>query len=110
MASRQLSSKKNHGAAHILQVASNYLTHPEIMSITSEASVPLADDLYKIHLHLNRQGPLKKSDVRQIMDIAQRAADILQSPQASAIPFAIRSSNVARGLRELIADLKKLLR
>jgi hypothetical protein len=88
-----------------LYTAIEYLQHPDMPRLPRyESPSWLADALGRDAKLINAPGRLQEKT--HVLGDLQSAADYLSNPKVTAIPFALRTSVVARRLREVIRDLK----
>ena len=89
-----------------LRLTLDYLNHPDMPVIPRyEHPRVLADAVVACRRVL--EGPLRsKTSKRAVMNTLQMVADYMSNPKVAAKHFAIRTTNVASMLREMIRDLK----
>jgi hypothetical protein len=89
-----------------LLTAMEYLNHPDMPKLPNARFEPkeLARFLDTCCNLIEAPGRLQEK--KYVLDDIQLAADYLNNPAVTKIPFAVRSSNIARMLREAIRDLK----
>jgi hypothetical protein len=88
-----------------LRTAIEYLSHPDMPTLPhGEHPTRLANFLETDIGLINHPGRIPEK--KYVLGDIQLAADYLSNPKVTRIPFAIRSSNIARALQEVIRDLK----
>jgi hypothetical protein len=102
----RLTSTTKEAMSRAIQIAADYLEHPSMVILPRPHSHPqnVARALYLAKQLITAKGRLLKK--KEIMNDLQVAADYLSNPQVVALPFTLKTSNLARALREIIRDLK----
>jgi len=89
-----------------LRTVMEYLNHPDMPKLPNARFEPkeLARFLDTCCNLIETPGRLQEK--KYVLNDIQLAADCLSNPAVTKIPFAVRSTNIARMLREVIRDLK----
>lgn len=89
-----------------LRLTLDYLNHPDMPVLPRYDPPHVLADAVVTCRHL-LEGPMRSKTSKQaIMNTLQAVADYMSNPKVARINFAIRTSNIARMLREMIRDLK----
>ncbi len=100
------------GIEYLVKLTFDYLNHPDVADTVPGAQITKLKlntvwGLVWTHLQQHPTRPVpSRALAAKLSFAAQEAADLLDSPKIRAIPFAIRSTNVARSLRDLVKRLK----
>jgi hypothetical protein len=89
-----------------LRTAMEYLNHREMPTLPQYENPRAIADSLVVCIELINAPLRSKIAKKALMTSLQRAADYLSNPAVTRIPYAVRSSNIARMLREVIRDLK----
>jgi hypothetical protein len=85
--------------------AMEYLNHPAMQNV--RGYVPATEIARFLQTDVQLLGyPGRLQEKKYVMGDLQLAADYLSHPTITALPFEIRTPNIAQSLRQLIADLK----
>jgi hypothetical protein len=90
-----------------LLTAIEYLDHEHMPSLPRyEHPQRIARQLESCIATIQSKGSLRSSAKKFVLGEIQIAADYLSNPKVAKIPFALRTTSIARMLREVIGDLK----
>ena len=88
-----------------LEIAIDYLHQPDMPTIPNyEEPLRYSDFLQEAIDAIQAPGPIKNK--KYLLYNLQAVADYFNHPKVWSLPFAIRTSNLASSLREMIRDLK----
>lgn len=88
-----------------LNLAIEYLNHPDMPRLSGDHG-PTDIARYLQTCTGLIEAPGKLEEKKYILGDLQLAADYLDNPEVAKLPFAVRTTNIADMLREMIRDLK----
>jgi hypothetical protein len=116
MPTKPLSPSEVDGINHLVRVTLEFLEHPDVVEIDDGAPVTRRKletvwGLVRVNLqqHPARLAP-SATLAGKLSYAAQEAADVLSRPEVTRIPFAVRTTNVASALREVVRRMKAFRR
>lgn len=109
MSKRSLDPREVDGIDHIVKLTLEYLEHPDVKALIVATKLKGAWEATQFYLQHHPENHVPSAALAEKLSYAtQEAADVLSSPRVTHMHFAIRSTNVASELREVVRRMKNL--